>query len=170
MSGAPTHPAALELEKLLEECKVRHTRRSGSGGQHRNKVETAVVIEHLPSGIIAEANERRSQAENHRQAVFRLRVKLAIGRRMPPLRDKPSTLWQARCRGGKVSVSPTHDDFPALLAEALDVLESKNVDVPAAAEALGCTTTQFVKLLKLEPAALASVNARRAKAGLHALR
>ena len=32
---------------------------------------------------MAEANERRSQAENHRQAVFRLRVKLAIEVRRP---------------------------------------------------------------------------------------
>ena len=57
---------------------MRHERRSGPGGQHRNKVSTAVVITHRPTGVRAEANERRSQAENHREAVRRLRVRLAV--------------------------------------------------------------------------------------------
>ena len=36
------HPAALPFDALLKECEVRRLRRSGPGGQHRNKVETAV--------------------------------------------------------------------------------------------------------------------------------
>ncbi|MCY2992774.1 MAG: peptide chain release factor-like protein [Planctomycetota bacterium] len=52
------HPAALAIDQLLRECQIVRTRRSGPGGQHRNKVETAVVITHLPSGVKGEASER----------------------------------------------------------------------------------------------------------------
>src|SRR5262249_15351793 len=71
---AAIHPAALPVEELLADCDVRRTRRSGPGGQRRNKVETAVTIVHRPTTISAEASERRSQAENCTLALFRLRL------------------------------------------------------------------------------------------------
>ena len=58
------HPASLPYDELIRECEVRRQRRSGPGGQHRNKVETGIFIEHKPSGIRAEATEQRSQAKN----------------------------------------------------------------------------------------------------------
>ena len=58
------HPAALEEAVLASQCKVRTTRRSGPGGQNRNKVETAVELIHGPTGLRAQASERRSQGEN----------------------------------------------------------------------------------------------------------
>src|SRR5262245_20365280 len=64
--------------ELLAECQVTHTRRSGPGGQHRNKVATAVVLAHLPTGLQAEASERRSQRDNLRMAVRRLRREIAL--------------------------------------------------------------------------------------------
>ena len=170
-SGRP-HYASLDLDALSSECEFRTTRRSGPGGQHRNKVETAVILTHRPTGIVAEAAERRSQAENRREALFRLRLKLALEIRSPIEADpyQPSPLWRSRLRGGKVVVNPEHDDFPALLAEALDVLEARGRDVKLAAEALGCSSTQLVKLLAAEPRALAQINAHRAQAGLRPLR
>lgn len=167
-SALPTHPAALAPEVLLADCRARRTRRSGPGGQHRNKVETAVVLTHLPSGVTAEANERRSQHENHAQAVFRLRVKLALGVRLPA--GSPSALWQARRRSGRIAVNSQHEDFPALLAEALDALEASSASATEAAVALGVTASQLVKLLKQEPAALAQVNATRVAKGLRVLK
>jgi hypothetical protein len=164
------HPAALDNKALIAECDVRHARRSGPGGQRRNKVETAVVLTHRPTGIIAEASERRSQAENLVKALFRLRLKLAVQvRRLAAADHKPSPLWQSRCRDGRVSVNPEHEDFPALLAEALDVLASRNMDVQAAAQTLGCSGTQLVKLLKHEPAALELDNNARSNRGLDRL-
>jgi hypothetical protein len=56
------------------------------------------------------------------------------------------------------------------LAEALDVLEACEMDVRSASERLGCSPSQLIRLLKLEPAALALVNRRRGQAGLHPLR
>src|SRR5215208_2690516 len=73
-----SHPASLPADRLLADCTVERTRRSGPGGQHRNKVETAVVITHDPTGVQTEASERRSQVANLTKATFRLRVKLAL--------------------------------------------------------------------------------------------
>ena len=66
-------------------------------------------------------------------------------------------------------MNPEHDDFPALLAEALDVLAETGHDPKRAAAELGCTPSQLVKLLKDEPRALALINERRREAGLHVL-
>jgi hypothetical protein len=165
------HPAALPIQRLLKECTVRRTRRSGPGGQHRNKVETAVIIEHRPTRVSAEASERRSQEENRQEALFRLRLGLAVEVRNPiELPYTPSDLWVGRCRGGKLTVNPWHDDFPALLAEALDVLASCANEVAAAAGVLRCTTSQLVKFLQLEPRAIAALNRDRERNGLHKLK
>src|SRR5271157_5354132 len=103
-----SHPAAASAEQLLAECEVRRLRRSGPGGQHRNKVETAISLHHLPTGVHAEASERRSQAQNRSQALFRLRVNLALEVRQSRASEStPSPLWQSRCGGG-LKLSAVH--------------------------------------------------------------
>ncbi len=166
MDNPPPHPTALSPDELLAQCETRRLRRSGPGGQHRNKVETAVVLRHLPSGVAAEANERRSQAQNRTVALFRLRVNLAMEVRCPAdMKTAPSRLWRSRCRGGRIAISPSHDDFPAILAEALDVIAASDADVKRAAEWLVCTMSQLVKLLKKEPRAMQRVNRWREQRG-----
>lgn len=157
-------------KQILAECDVRRLRRSGPGGQHRNKVETAISLHHLPTGTRAEASERRSQAQNRSVALFRLRVNLAMEVRCRCGPDHvPSTLWQSRCGGG-LKVSASHEDFPALLAEALDVLAALDADPKRSAARLNCTPSQLVRLLKLDPRALLLVNQWRKDRQLHALR
>ena len=63
-------------------------------------------------------------------------------------------------------MSSTHEDFPALLAEALDHLQAAGDDVPTAAERLGCTSSRLLKLLKDEPRAVSALNDRRRARGL----
>lgn len=165
-----THPATWPVEKLLGECRETRTRRSGPGGQHRNKTETAVVLEHVPSGLVAEANERRSQAENRQVAIFRLRLQLAVKWRVSIAPDAvPSELWRSRCHRERLAISTEHSDFPALLAEALDLMAVVEFDVKRAASNLGVTPSQLVKLLKQEPPALSLVNAAREANGQHRL-
>lgn len=158
------HPAQLAIEKLLADCEFRRTRRSGPGGQHRNKVETAVVVEHLPTGVRAEANERRSQAQNRQVAIHRLRVKLAIELRCSVV-TAASPLWQSRTAGGKLSVNSEHEDFPALLAEALDAIVGADYDLSAVAPRLSVSSSQLVKFLKTEPQVLSLINSERLARG-----
>jgi len=170
MGQGHVHPAALGPEELLAECRVERLRRSGPGGQHRNKVETAIRLLHMATGVTAEASERRSQAENQRVALGRLRVNLALEIRRPCSADRaPSPLWQSRCQAGRIGVSPSHDDFPTLLAEALDRIAARAGDVKEASEELGSTASQLVKLLKKEHRALALVNGWRHERGMGTL-
>ena len=87
------HPSRLPEPALMENCLVRRTRHTGPGGQHRNKVETAIEIVHQPTGIVAFAGERRSQEANRQVAVFRLRVLLALSH-YRPMRAAAAQSWK----------------------------------------------------------------------------
>ncbi len=161
------HPAAIEPDKLLRDCQIQRTRASGPGGQHRNKVETAIVIRHVPSGIVGQASERRSQDLNQQMAVQRLRTLLAMGIRSEvTLPCALSELWQARTRSGKLRISTSHEDFPALLAESLDHAAACEWQLRAAADDLRISSSQLVGFWSSDPHALIYVNQQRAARGL----
>lgn len=164
------HPAALEPAELLKACDESRTRRSGPGGQHRNKVETAVVLVHRSTGIAAEASERRSQAENRRVALERLRLKLALDHRTPATASGPSELWLSRTRGRQLVISPDHDDYPTLVAEALNQLQVAQFEIAPVAEKLGVSGTQLVGLFRKVPAVWVTLNKHRLALGLPALK
>ncbi|XP_071928871.1 uncharacterized protein [Coffea arabica] len=65
-------------EQLLRGCEMDTFKASGPGGQHRNKRESAVRLKHLPTGIVAQAVEDRSQHRNRALALSRLRTLLAL--------------------------------------------------------------------------------------------
>jgi len=169
--NSPLHPVELSATELLRQCDVRKTKRSGPGGQHRNKVETAIVLTHQPTGIQAEASERRSQSENLAIAVERLRIRLAVRVRSDvPTSSPPSELWRSRCKGEKIVISPSHSDFPRLLVEALDRIAAVGWDLKPAAEQLGCSPSQLLKLIKDEPTAWGLLQEERRRSGLHPLK
>ena len=106
----------------------------------------------------------------HAQVKLALEFRTALpSDQQPSSPSKPSVMWASRVRGGKVSVSSTHEDFPPMLCEALDWIHLQG-DVKAAATGLGVSTSQLVKLLAKEPLALQKVNAMRAESGLAPLR
>lgn len=185
------HPACLDGDELLAQCEIGFGRAAGPGGQHRNKVQTLVRLMHTPTGVEAHAGERRSQIENKHVAIKRLRLALAINVRMPvPAGEIGSELWRSRrqnpkagqeggrsplgrWRGGgtgKIVVNPEHHDYPALLAEALDVIAAAGWDVKAASLRLEVSASQLIKLIADHPHALAHLNAQRQQAGLRPLR
>jgi hypothetical protein len=157
-----THPATFDIDALLKQCQIGRSRCSGPGGQHRNKVETAVLITHTATGVTGSASERRSQADNRRVALFRLRLNLALEVRSPK-ESTPSGRF-------RVPVNSEHDDFPAVLAAALDAVDHHAYDVKAAAGQLGCSMSQLLKLLNADPRALKQVNVQRQQRDLRPLR
>lgn len=164
-----SHPACLPPEILLDDCQVKRTRGSGPGGQHRNKVETAIVITHIPTGIVGQASEKRSQNQNRVVAIERLRIGLALGVRRESSNRIPSETWKSRVKSSKIQVSTSHGDFPGLLAEALDFVNLNRFEVALAAKSLAVTTSQLIKFLKSHPAAWELVNRERIKHGLKRL-
>ena len=119
-ASQPQHPCDLPTEALLDQCQVTRTRGSGPGGQHRNKVETAIVIKHNPSKTTGQASEKRSQQANKEVAIRRLRVNLALNVRIQ--RPAHSDRWRSRTRQGKLHVNESHFDYAAILAEAMDFI------------------------------------------------
>jgi hypothetical protein len=96
-------------------------------------------------------------------------VNLALEVRRPCSPDyTPSPLWQSR--GGGLKASASHADFPTLLAEVLDLLAARDADPKRVAAALGCTPSQLIRFLKLDPRALALVNRWRCDRQMHSLR
>jgi hypothetical protein len=153
------HPACLAIEDLLKACTVGTARASGGpGGQHRNKVETQVFVRHTPTGLEAHADERRSQSEN-------MQVRVAV-----PLGEIGSGLWKSRVRSGRIGCSPDHDDYPAMLAEALDVIAACRWEAPKAGLRLGCSASQLIKLVKDHPPAMHLWNEHRRERGEHDLK
>lgn len=163
------HPAALSEDDLEKECKLTFRRASGPGGQNRNKVETGVLVTHLPTGLSGQATERRTQGENRQVAIHRLRVVLAIN-----VRSNACETSQAKVRHyiirGKLAISDQNSDWPVVLAELLNVIATHQWQLGPAAESFQTTSSQILKAISREPTALAYLNSNRISSGLSLLK
>ncbi len=164
-------PWRLDDSQLLTQCDCHTYRAGGPGGQKRNRTDSAVRLRHRASGIQVVGTESRSQIENRRRALRRLRLALALALRNEIGDDGTSPLpedWKDRT--GRIAISPKDARFPDAVARVLSRIDSSRGRIGEAAETLGVSTSQLLRFLRREPAAWAEAARIRSRHGLGPLK
>ncbi|KAJ0950784.1 putative peptide chain release factor class I/class II [Helianthus annuus] len=171
---------AMSDEKLLSQCEMDTYKSSGPGGQHRNKRESAVRIKHIPTGIVAQASEDRSQHKNRASALARLRSLLALKVRStidletytPPPELLQILPAKSTIRGSEngPQIGPNNPKFALGMQALLDLIFAVEGSVSDAAKKLGLSTGALSRLILSDDSLRQAVNEFRASKGMKPLK
>jgi hypothetical protein len=170
----------LDDAALLAQCDLHTYKSSGPGGQHRNKVSSAVRLKHRPTGIAAHGDDSRSQHENKRLAIQRLRMNIACqlrgqidlaGLAIPPV----VTECMFIARGGpakgnnRLDVGRKDARYWPVACFLLDLLQACNGQLSSAGKCLGITTGNFSSMIESDRHLFAAAQQIRKHNGLKSL-
>lgn len=164
----------------MRQCEMDTFKASGPGGQHRNKRESAVRLKHLPTGIIAQASEDRSQHKNRASAINRLRSLIALKVRKtvdleaysPPRELLQILPPKSSIRGSDCGsqIGPNNPKFASGMQALLDLIFAVAGSVSEAAKYLGLSTGAVSRLILSDDSLRKEVNDLRATKGMKPLK
>lgn len=175
MAEDQQHEDDLEVSEaeLLRRCDVTTYRASGPGGQKRNKTDSAVRLRHRQSGLMVIATESRSQHENRKKAVRRMRERIAAEVRDPVVLEDyrvPTALRGLLPGSGQPRPGLRTADYARAIKQLLDLFAAADCSVATTGRHLGLTTAAVSKLLLESPWAVKAANSLRQTRGLRPLR
>lgn len=127
-------------DDLLRQCRFEACRGVGPGGQKRNKTSTAARVTHLESGLSAWDDATRSQHQNLRHALRKLRCEMAVNLRPGEGEAAPEIPLSPVPKQGST-------EFLLWMGRLFDALSNAEFQMTVAAEALGCSASQLTRLL-----------------------
>lgn len=154
---------------LVAECDVQNYKASGPGGQHRNKVTSAVRLVHRASGLMTVGTESRSQHENKTRVIKRMRELIALSARAPLPADFtwPETV---HIQQGRLRVNEKNAAYFHVVGYVLDALTQYEGRLADAAAALGVTSSSLARFAGEHSKVWAELSRIRQQAGLPPLK